>query len=40
MFTEYESNGDRNNIVSFEEYHSKIRPFLKDIVNRLKKSDT
>ena len=37
---EYESNGDRNKTLSVEEYLNKIRPHLKDIINRLKKSDT
>ena len=39
-YTEYESSGDRNKILSVEEYLSKIRPYLKDIINNLKKSDT
>ena len=33
------SNGDREKILSIEEYLNKIRPSLKDI-NNLKKSDT
>ena len=37
---EYESNSDRNEILSVEEYLNKIRPQLKDIINDLKKSDT
>ena len=37
---EYKSNGDRNKTPSIEEYVNKIRPFLKDNINNLKKSDT
>ena len=39
-YTEYESNSDRNKTLSVEEYFSKISPYLKDIINNLKKSDT
>ena len=39
-YIEYESNGDRNKTLSAEEYFNKIRPYLKDIINNLKKSDT
>ena len=39
-YIEYESNWDRNKTVSIEEYLSKIKPYLKDIINDLKKSDT
>ena len=35
---EHESNGDRNKTLSAEEYLNKIRPYLKDIINNLKKS--
>ena len=35
-----DSNGDRNKTLSIEEYLTKIRPYLKDIINNLKKSDT
>ena len=38
-YVEYESNNDRNKILSVEEYLKKIRPYLKD-VNDLKKSDS
>ena len=38
-YIEYESNGDRNKALSVEEYLNKIRPYLKDIINNLKKSD-
>ena len=37
---EYESNSDRNKTLSIEEYLNKIRPYLKDIINDLKKFDT
>ena len=43
---EYESNSDRNEILSDEQYLNKVRPvlkflrFLKHIINNLKKSDT
>ena len=39
-YIEYESNNDRNKTLSVEEYLNKIRPYLKDITNDLKKSDT
>ena len=35
-----ESKGDRNKTLSVEEYLNKIRPYLKDIINNPKKSDT
>ena len=35
---EYKSNGDRNKILSVDEYLNKLRPYLKDIKNDLKKS--
>ena len=31
---------NRNKTLSVEEYFKKIRPYLKDIINNLKKSDT
>ena len=37
---EYESNDDRNKTLSVEEYLNKIRSYLKDIINNLKKCDT
>ena len=37
---EYESNSDRNKTLSDEEYRNKISPYLKDIINNLKKCDT
>ena len=36
---ECESHGDRNKTPSVKEYLNKIRPYLKDIINNLKKSD-
>ena len=33
-------NSDRNTTLSVEEYLNKIRPYLKDIINNRKKSDT
>ena len=39
-YTGYESNDDRSNVdlQSVEEYINNIRPYLKDIINNLKKS--
>ena len=34
------SNGDTNKALSIEEYLDKIRPYINDIINDLKKSDT
>ena len=39
-YIEYESDIDRNEKLSTEEYLNKIRPYLKDIKNDLKISDT
>ena len=39
-YIEYKSNGDKNRIISVKEYLDKIRPYLKDIINDLKKPDT
>ena len=39
-YIEFESNGDRNKTLSAEEYLNKIIPYLKDILNKLKKSNT
>ena len=36
----YKSNNDSNKTLSVEEYLNKIRPYLKDIINNLKKSGT
>ena len=38
-YVDYESNGDKNETLSVEEYLQKFRLYLKDIVNNLKKSD-
>ena len=38
-YTEYESNGNRNKNLSIEEFLDTIKPYLKDIINDLKKSD-
>ena len=37
---EYESKIDRNETISVEKYINKIRPYLKNIINNLKASDT
>ena len=39
-YTEHKSNCDKNTTLSVEEYLNKISPYLKDIINNLKKSDT
>ena len=39
-YIEYKSNGDRNKSLLLEKYVNKIRPYLKDIVNNFKTSDT
>ena len=39
-YIEYKSNGDKNRVISVKEYLDKIRPYLKDIINDLKKPDT
>ena len=39
-YIKYESNGDRNKGLSIEGFLNKIRPHLKDIINKLKKSDS
>ena len=39
-YIEHESKGDRNKTLSVEEYLNKIRSYLKDLINNLKKSDT
>ena len=40
IYTEYESNTDRNKKIAVEENLNKSRPYLKDIINNFKKSDT
>ena len=37
-YIEYKSNGDKNKTLSVEEYLNKISPYLKDIINNVKKS--
>ena len=39
-YIEYERNSDRNKTLWAEKYLNKTRPYLKDIINNLKKSDT
>ena len=39
-YVEYADNGDRNKALFIEDYLDKIRPYLKDIVNNIKISDT
>ena len=41
-YIEFESNGDINinKTISVEEYLTKIRPYLKDVMNNLKTADT
>ena len=39
-YIEYKSNGDRNKTLSAEQCLNKISPYLKDIINNLKQSDT
>ena len=39
-YIEYKSNSDKNKILLVEEYLNKIRPYLRDLVNDLKESDT
>ena len=38
-YLEFESNGDRNKTLSIEEHLNKIRIYLRDVINNLKKSD-
>ena len=38
-YTEYESNGDKNETLSIKEYHDEIKQYLKDIMNNSQKSD-
>ena len=39
-YIEYEDNGDRNKTLSVKECSNKVSPYLKDIINNPKKSDT
>ena len=38
-YIEYESNHEKNKTTSVEQYINKIRSYLKDTINNLKKSD-
>ena len=38
-YIEYKSNNDRNKALLDEEYLNKIRPYLKEIINNITKSD-
>ena len=38
-YIEYKCNSDKNRILSVEEYLDKIRPYLRDIMNDLKRSE-
>ena len=38
-YIQYKSNSDKNRILSVEECLDKIKPYLKDIINDLRKSD-
>ena len=40
IIIEYRSNNDRNRTLSVEEHLNRIRPYLKGIINNLKKYDT
>ena len=39
-YIKYESSGDRNKNLSVKEYLDKIKPYLRDIIINLQKSDT
>ena len=39
-YIEYESKGNKNKTLSVEEYLNKIRSYLKDMIDNLKKSNT
>ena len=39
-YIEYESSGDRNKNLSIREYLDQIKPYLRDIIINLQKSDT
>ena len=38
-YIKYESSGDRNESLSVKEYLDKIKPYLRDIISNLQKSD-
>ena len=37
---EFESNGDKNNNLWLHEYHNKVKPYLRNIINVLQSSDS
>ena len=39
IYSEYGSNGDKNKTLSIREYLKEIKPYLKNIINNLKKYD-
>ena len=39
-YIEYESNSDKNRNLSLDEYLNKIKPYLRNIIIDLQKSDT
>ena len=39
-YIKHKSNGDKNKTLSVEEYLNRIRTYLKDIINNIKKRDT
>ena len=39
-YIKYKNKGDSNKTISVEEYYDKFRPYLKDMINNLKKSNT
>ena len=39
IYSEYGSNGDKNKALSIREYLKEIKPYLKNIINNLKKYD-
>ena len=39
-YTEHKSDGDWNKTLSVKEYLNKVRPYLKDIINNIKKCNT
>ena len=40
IYMKYESKGDRSKTISVVEYLNKTRPYLKDIISKLKKTGT
>ena len=39
IYSEYGSNGDKNKTLSIREYLKEIKPYLKNLINNLKKYD-